>query len=334
MNIITGKIPKAQRTCIYGQEGVGKTTLAAQFPKPLFIDTEDGSGHLDVARTPRPTSWAMLLAQIAEIARDSHGFQTLVIDTADWAERLCQNEVCAAKGKTGIEDFGYGKGYVYVAEAYSKLLDALTGLRDAGMHVVLVAHGVTRKFELPEEEGSFDRYEMKLSRHVSALVREWADVILFCRYRTIVVVDENGKGKAQGAKRVIQTTHHATWDAKNRLGMPDELPMEWAAFERYFPSAAQSVTPPSIQSSAPASIQPPTPSIQPAASAAHQKLADLMVASGVTAEQLQAIIEAHSRLGTIHPKGTPVANWSESFINKAIIPSWDKIVKTIKEQSA
>ncbi len=57
LNIKNGKIPRPQKVVIYGAEGVGKTTLAAQFPDPLFIDTESGTAHMDVRRIDRPATW-------------------------------------------------------------------------------------------------------------------------------------------------------------------------------------------------------------------------------------------------------------------------------------
>lgn len=56
MEITRGIIRKAQKVLIYGPEGIGKTSFAARFPDPVFIDTEGGSASLDVARLPKPTS--------------------------------------------------------------------------------------------------------------------------------------------------------------------------------------------------------------------------------------------------------------------------------------
>ena len=39
--ITRGPQYKAQKVLIYGVEGIGKTTFAAQFPRPLFIDPPD-----------------------------------------------------------------------------------------------------------------------------------------------------------------------------------------------------------------------------------------------------------------------------------------------------
>ena len=104
MKIIRGKTSKATKVVIYGPEGIGKSTLASKFPDPLFIDTEGSTARMDVARLDRPTTWAELERQIKAVKAEPNCCRTLVIDTADWAERLCIAEVCAEKRVTGIED--------------------------------------------------------------------------------------------------------------------------------------------------------------------------------------------------------------------------------------
>ncbi|MBY4796759.1 ATP-binding protein [Collinsella sp. AGMB00827] len=237
--ITSGAITQAQRVLIYGPEGIGKTTLAAQFPGALFIDTEGGSGHLNVRRLPTPTSWTMLMQEVSWIRDFPEECATLVIDTADWAEKLCIEQVCKSKGWSGIEDPGYGKGYTYVKEEFGHLLNLLSEVRDRGVNIVLTAHATISKFELPDEMGAYDRWELKLLRRQTApMVKEWADAVLFATYKTIVVdADANGKRKkAQGGKvRVLRTTHAATWDAKNRWGLSDEVPMDWAQIAPHIP---------------------------------------------------------------------------------------------------
>jgi hypothetical protein len=131
MEITRGKIAKAQKVVVYGPEGVGKSTLAAKFPAPLFIDTEGSTNHMDVPRLPRPSSWTMLQDEIRYVRDNPSTCGTLIIDTADWAEQLCVEHVCATKlppkGKeiNGIEDFGYGKGYTYLAEEFGRVLNLL-----------------------------------------------------------------------------------------------------------------------------------------------------------------------------------------------------------------
>ena len=111
--ITSGKVPHALKVIVYGPEGVGKSTFASNFPDPLFIDTEGSTKGMDVKRMPVPTSWAMLLDEVLDVAQ-SKQCKTLVIDTADWAEKMCIANVCSMHGWSGIEDPGYGNGYRYV----------------------------------------------------------------------------------------------------------------------------------------------------------------------------------------------------------------------------
>ena len=239
MQITRGKRARAQKVVIYGTEGIGKSSLAAQFPEPLFIDTEGSTDNMDVARLDKPTSWVMLNNQIAFIKANPTVCKTLVIDTIDWAESLCVDNLCAMHGKKGIEDFGYGNGYVYAKEEMGRFLNKLQDLIELGINVVLTAHAQIRKFELPDEMGSYDKYELKLGKKTSSqtapLVKEWADLLLFCNYKTYLISQEKStKKKAQGNQRVMYTEHNPAWDAKNRHGLPSELPLDFASIAHIF----------------------------------------------------------------------------------------------------
>lgn len=199
MRILTGRQTTALKVALYGPEGIGKTTFASQFPKPLFIDTEGSTKHLDVARLERPASFAVLLEQVRWFRNDGAGYQTLVLDTADWAEQLCAADLCARSQKKGIEDFGYGKGYTYLGEDFAKLLKLLEEVTETGRHAVVTAHAKLRKFEQPDELGAYDRWELKLQRTTAPLLKEWADMVLFANYKTYAVKTGEGRVKAQGA---------------------------------------------------------------------------------------------------------------------------------------
>ena len=239
MKITKGKRARAQKVVIYGTEGIGKSSLASQFPEPLFIDTEGSTDNMDVARLDKPTSWIMLNNQIAFVKANPTVCKTLVIDTIDWAESLCVDNLCAMHGKKGIEDFGYGNGYVYAKEEIGRFLNKLQDLIEIGINVVLTAHAQIRKFELPDEMGSYDKYELKLGKKTSSqtapLVKEWADLLLFCNYKTYLISQEKStKKKAQGNQRVMYTEHNPAWDAKNRHGLPSELPLDYASIAHIF----------------------------------------------------------------------------------------------------
>jgi len=232
MKITKGKQTRSQRVVIYGVESVGKTTFAAQFPSPLFLDIEGGTAHLDTDRV-EINSWTELNVALKEVSNTD--YQTIIIDSADWAERLCVEDLLATTKKTSIEDFGYGKGWVQVAERMSRMLTALDSLIANGKHVVLLAHSKVQRVEPPDLMTAYDRYELKMSKQSSPLVKEWADELWFFRFKTKVIESENGKAKGTGGKqRIILTTHSAAYDAKTRSGLAEELPLEWDSVAHLF----------------------------------------------------------------------------------------------------
>ena len=224
--VVEGPVQRAQRVLVYGPEGIGKSTLASQMPEPLFIDVEDGSGHLYVRRFPTPATWDLLINECMAVAEQPEDVRTLVIDTLDAAERLCHAHICAKHKKPSVESWGYGKGYVIAAEEFEKLFDVLDMCIGKGVNVMVVAHATMRKVERPDESGAYDRFEVKLNKHIASKAKEWSDAVLFVDYETFVSVDDSGKGHASGGKRVIRTSHSVSWDAKNRWGLPDKLMLD------------------------------------------------------------------------------------------------------------
>lgn len=368
LNITRGVVPRAQKVVVYGVEGIGKTTLAAQFPDPLFVDTEGGSGHMDVARVETPKSWEALLQTVDEV-RAERPCSTLVIDTADWAERLCQQHVCDKGGKSSIEDWAYGKGYVMMAEEFGRLLDALTDLTEAGIHALLLAHSEVRKFEEPNEAGAYDRWELKLSKtgqkKIAPMVKEWADAVLFLNYvQTVENVAKDGqepKYKARGGRRVIYATHHPCWDAKNRWGMPDESPLAWESVAPYVreieapaapaPQPAQTATTENVAkaprqqntlSSAPAvagpgqtvtfAPAPPEPASPPAAAKLPPKwdrVAQLCASEGYACEEVTAVAV---KLGHF-TADTPAESYPEDYLG-FVAAEWPKFKGHIDKMRA
>lgn len=346
MKIISGKIIKPQKVVIYGPEGIGKSTFAAQFPKPLFIDTEGSTSHLEVDRLPRPTSWQMLRQYIKDLKGDTMGYHTLVIDTADWAERLCEEAICQSNGKVGIEDFGYGKGYTYVKEEFGRLLDSLSDLIDAGMNVVLTAHSIIRKFELPEETGAYDRYELKLGQKAgnqcAALAKEWADMVLFVNYKEVVITTKDNKKKVSGGKRVMYTAHNPCWDAKNRHGLAEELPFDYQEIANCIPVMNQ-VPPqptPAEPEPAPNAPDPPKESPQPPVRAEAeqsdvqankedipQALSDLMAANNVTAQDIQQAVAYKGYF----PADMPIADYPEDFVMGCLVAAFPQMLQVINQ---
>lgn len=228
-----GVVQAPARVLLYGPEGIGKTTFGARAPAPIFLGTEDGFGLLDVARFPEPRSWAEVLEALRALETEDHAYRTLALDSLDWLEPLCWRHVCGAAGKPDIEAFGYGKGYVAALDEWRVLLAALERVRRAKrMHVVLLAHAHVKPYRNPEGD-DYDRFTLKLHEKAAGVLKEWCDAVLFANFGGVVVDKaQNGKGKAIGTPvRQLYTTRRASFDAKNRYGLPEVLPLEWAAFE-------------------------------------------------------------------------------------------------------
>lgn len=369
MQITRGKRARAQKVVVYGPEGIGKSTFAAQFPEPLFIDTEGSTDNMDVSRLDKPSSYTMLKNEIAWVKANPNVCKTLVIDTIDWAESLVIADVCAQHGKKGIEDFGWGNGYTYTKEEMGRLLNQLGELVDLGINVVLTAHAQMRKFEQPDEMGSYDRWELKLGKKTSSqtapLVKEWADMVLFANYKTVVMTADNGKKKATGGQRVLYTQHHPAWDAKNRHGLPEEMPFDYAGIAHIFNQAQPQPTPQPQQTApepapqAPAQEQTPTaepePQVQPQSQetpqqatqasesltqpaperqpyqepnlALPQALRDLMIQNQVTELEVQKAVAQRG----YYPEDTPVIMYDVDFINGVLVGAWDQVFNMIKD---
>lgn len=227
--ITKGKVKSAIRLVAYGSEGIGKSTFASKFPEPLFIDAEGGTKQLDVARFPTPETWRDLLEEIDAVIEEPDICQTLVIDTIDRAEAMLISAILEEAHVDSIEKYGggYGKGFTYLQERFTKdLLNRLDRVIAKGVNVVLLAHAQMRKLESPDEP-PYDRWELKVSKKVAPIVKEWSDILLFMNY-SIKVVEENGRNKAKGtAKRLMHANHRPTYDAKNRYGLGDDMPLDF-----------------------------------------------------------------------------------------------------------
>lgn len=331
MNINKGVQHSAYSLVIYGPEGIGKSTLASKFPDPLFIDTEGSTKRLDVARTDKPKSWPILLQYINEI-KDKHLCKTLVIDSGDWAERLCLENVCNTHNVTGIEDLNYGKGYVFAKESFAKMLDLLTEVMNSGINVIITCHACLRKFEEPDEMGSYDRYELKLSKQIAPLVKEWTDNLLFLNYKTIIVTTKDNKKRGKGGQRVIYTTHRPAWDAKNRYGLADELPLDIESLKPIIDSNADTNTADRAITNA-KNVSPSqnedTSNKQPdELNGVYKPLTDLMRENNVTPGE---IAHAVAKKGYF-PESMDIRSYPEDFTKGVLVGAWDQVYSMIKEE--
>jgi hypothetical protein len=243
-----GRIPSPLRALIYGVEGVGKSTLAAASPNPIFFDIEGGSDHLDAVRYVWrengnghiPRSMADVYDAIQDLGRSDHDYKTLVIDTIDALEPLVWDSVCKAySGKKGalnkngkkiatIEEFGWGKGFNVAVDEWRRfcsMLDRLRAHRD--MAIILLGHCHVRTYKNPIDD-DYDRFYLRLHDKGAGMVKEWADVVGFCSFEE--VADRlDGEHRARGVstgRRLIHLTRTAAWDAKSRIALPDQVEID------------------------------------------------------------------------------------------------------------
>jgi len=237
--IQTGKQSLPPRLLVYGTEGVGKSTLAAGAPKPIFIQTEDGLSEIACSRFPLAKSVDEVLAALAGLVGEEHGFNTVVIDSLDWLERLIWDAVCREYGVESIEkaDGGYQRGYVHALSYWRRVIDGLDRLRSRGMISILIAHAKVEKFEDPEA-APYDRYSPRLNKHAGALITEWSDAVLFATRKIRTESQDTGFGRTRtiavglgkdGGDRVLRTVGGPSCVAKNRYSLPAELPLSWPA---------------------------------------------------------------------------------------------------------
>lgn len=345
MEIVSGVMKAPVKCVLYGPEGIGKSSFAAEAPRPMFIDVEGSTTRLNVNRMmPIPSSLAMLINYVQYVVQNPTICKTLVVDTADWAQKLMVDDVCAKNQKTGIEDFGYGKGYSYVFEEFGRFLNLLDQVIDRGINVIVTAHAAMRKFEQPDEMGAYDRWELKLINaqkcNVAAMLKEWADIVLFANYETIVVKNEDKKAKAQGGRRVMYTSHHPCWDAKNRFGLPEKLPLDYSKVAHCFlydevtgavPQPQTEPTPQQYQqtavpNSAP-QTEPPIQNQQPIQNdGIPPKLRQLMDQNGVTEADICRVVSARG----YYPVNTPIRNYDPQFIEGVLVGAWNQVYNMIK----
>lgn len=228
-----GIIKKPHLVLIYAGDGVGKSTFAAQFPNPVFLGSEDGTNNLDVARFPALNDWQQVTQAVTELLTEKHDYKTLVIDSLDWLEPVLYKAICARHNVKSIElaAGGYGKGFGEAVNVWISLKDQLNELRDKkGMNIVLIAHAEIVKFNDPDVAAEYDRYQLKLYKKAGAMFREWVDHVLFANFEIYSKKDGNRTRAFGDSSRVIYTERRPGFDAKNRVGLPFQLPLSYDDF--------------------------------------------------------------------------------------------------------
>lgn len=238
MKIIKGIVPTPRRIMLYGEHGVGKGTWASGAPSPFFLDIEGGLDNIDCERTERLVSARAVGEALQWLTHEPHEYKTVVVDTVDWLEQLIHKQIVAdeqnAKIKS-IADIGYGKGYSRAIPIWNWFLAQLEQLRQhRKMAVILLSHAKVERYESPESE-SYDRYSPDLHKSSCSMIQEWCDEVLFASTRVFTKQQDEGFNRKRtmavgGKERYIRTNESASSVAKNRLQLPDELPLQWSAY--------------------------------------------------------------------------------------------------------
>ena len=238
--VARGKEPRPPRIVLYSIEGLGKSTFGASALKPIIQPTEDGLDELDVSRFPKPDlkvpphlptgeGFDQVISNLELLYNEKHDYKTYVLDTLDWLEPMIWEHVCAKHGRANIESFDYQKGFVYALDGWERLFRGLNMLRnERGMAIILIAHADVKRFDSPDVE-PYDRYQIKLHRKAAAKVIEWCDALLFANYQVYTEETQVGFNKkvvrgTGGEDRFMYTEERPAYKAKNRYGLPHEMP--------------------------------------------------------------------------------------------------------------
>lgn len=227
------------RVFLYAREKWGKSSLFAFAPKPIFFMTRGETGLVELiagGRVPPtahfaydesdPPNWETLRAGVRELIREQHDYKTLIIDTANGAEILCQDHVRNTQFKGRQALFAsYGKGNEACRPEWLALLQDLDELRaKRRMSVVMVAHTTVKKFDDPTQEEGYDKYRPACVDKLWDLTHKWADVICFGHFKAVTFEAEGGKTKAKNeVQRVLCFDPSPVWDAGNRYGLTGQL---------------------------------------------------------------------------------------------------------------
>ncbi len=226
--------PSGQRPIIctlFGEGGMGKTTLAAMFPNPVFIRTEDGTASLagndNVSLFPLATSTQDVLDAIEALATQKHDHKTLVIDSITQLATMVEAEIVAADPKAksiNQAGGGYGAGYSTAAEKHRQIRDWAGSLAyEKGMNIIFIGHADTEMLDLPDMD-AFARYTVRMHKKSLPHYTDNVDLVGLIRLKTLIRGGEGDKKRAiSTGEREIICHPQASSVTKNRFNISEPL---------------------------------------------------------------------------------------------------------------
>ena len=234
INLSQLSTPSGQRPIIvtlFGEGGMGKTTLAAMFPKPVIIRTEDGTtslqGNENVHMFPLSQSSQDVMDAIEALATQDHDFKTLVIDSVTQLSTMIEAEIVAADPKArsiNQAGGGYGAGYNSAAERHRLIRDWAGSLAyEKNMNVVFIGHADTETMDLPDLD-PYTRYSVRLHKKTLPHYTDNVDAVCMIRLKTFTRGDGDKKRAISTGEREIICYPQAASVTKNRFNITEPLP--------------------------------------------------------------------------------------------------------------
>jgi hypothetical protein len=214
--ITKGKQKRPFYAILYGQPGVGKTTLASLIPNSVFLDLEKGTSFLDVARLqPEGT-----ITEALETLFDNlDSFDTLIIDSLTSLETKHQLRMCEEMGWPSINALGYGESRGKWITSFKRLILDLDQFRDAGKNVLIIAHQKSREVKDPLSQETYDQFSFDCNKDVHVDILSHIDGCFFLKQKSLVRDD-----KAIGnGSRVLLTKDRPQYTAKSRWNLPESI---------------------------------------------------------------------------------------------------------------
>ena len=161
-------------------------------PGHYLSNLEDGLSDIDCESTDQLVTVHEVIEALSWLQNEDHDYQTVVIDTVDWLEKLIEKQVCDDGNVKALNDIGFGKGQQRCVPIMKFILEQLEVLRSQkNMMIVLLSHSRIDRFEDPEAD-SYDRYVPALGKTLSPIIREWCDEVLFADFK--VFTKTTGRG--------------------------------------------------------------------------------------------------------------------------------------------